>query len=896
MFDLAPRLRHGCALAMMGILGSTACLADPDLFIRDTITDAGAEPYTGPGPVYLSPDIWVRNDPDPNFAPYPFSTAAPPWTPLPHENPEYRDSKTSRPNYVYVRVQNRGDQPSTGTERLRLYQAKASTGLSWPASWVDNVGMTCGADRLLGIEISKPRRNAKTVSAAVRNAYRDALIAIGSDAAYQYSDGTQYFRKQNTVHQSPNPEHGNPAFLPWHREMMNRYEERLREANPLVTLLYWDFTEDPRIGPNLFNTSFMGTGNGTVAAPLVPLRPPTLTRNVGGSFTFGGVLTCDASLFESDATLNANGSYPPLADDIEGAPNHDCAHGYIGGFSGSTGQISSLSTAAEDPFFFMLHTNVDRQWANWQRQNADPARIDPVAVYGSDSSHSRINANMNPWSGGSGIPPWSGAASNKTAKHPSIVFPPIYDTAPLNIPVLQPGQSVVIEVPWYPPNVNNYNCAGQAGHFCLLARIETQTAAPFGMTFAEGMSVGTNTRNNNNIAWKNVTIVDNVLDPALLRLVTGTTIRNIFGREAIFEILLWDRTEKRQFLLPEFARVSLALPKEVVERLRERGARIEDFEVVRDDATGQVLLQIAGKAPRFSLPMKPGEAITAELRVDLQDKEPPRELLVEPFHYDLEQRLDLPAAFFGTRGEAAVEVGGVRFTLDILQALKNREAQDALVEIADLSIELSPEGPGLPVEAAAPVPAVPHLSVGEPLNVRISRAGDGGALRALSLELDGEPVADVEGVEGLTETLSFDAPGVHAIVTRAIDENGEITERRTRVLVSENIPPNAVILSPVSGDVVKLGAPVDVSVEVAAAFARDITEVALYVKEGDVVATGFNLVESDGFPPVDSAEGPGPHTLSFTPERTGMHMLQIGAVDDNGIVGVSGHAMVMVAE
>ena len=36
----------------------------------------------------------------------------------------------------------------------------------------------------------------------------------------------------------------------------------------------------------------------------------------------------------------------------------------------------SIGTAARDPLFFLLHCNVDRLWAKWQRQNS---RFNPAA-------------------------------------------------------------------------------------------------------------------------------------------------------------------------------------------------------------------------------------------------------------------------------------------------------------------------------------------------------------------------------------------------------------------------------------------------------------------------------------------------------------------------------------
>jgi Pregnancy-associated plasma protein-A len=67
----------------------------------------------------------------------------------------------------------------------------------------------------------------------------------------------------------------------------------------------------------------------------------------------------------------------------------------------------------------------------------------------------------------------------------------------------------VLIFPWMPPNPANYASFGaDRSHFCLLSRIETSTTAPYGMTFPEAGNLYANVRNNNNIVWKNITVVD----------------------------------------------------------------------------------------------------------------------------------------------------------------------------------------------------------------------------------------------------------------------------------------------------------------------------------------------------------------------------------------------------
>jgi hypothetical protein len=882
MQSLNRRLALLSGLLFLLLTITSYAQAQADLYMRDTASDTGVEPYTGAGPVYLSPDVWVRNEPDPNYDPYPFSTAAPGWTPAAHENPEYRDSKTSRPNYVYVRIHNRGSTASSGTERLRLYQSKASTGLSWPASWVDNVANACGADLLHGIEITKPRRNAKSVTVEERRAYRDAVIAIQTNPSFRYSDGVQYFAKQDTIHAGAgNPEHGNAAFLPWHREMVNRFEERLREHNPVLTMLYWNFTENATTGVNLFNDDFMGPSSGNVTGTLGSALPIAITRNYG-------VQTCT---FDSDATLLGFGVYETFSDRVEAWPrNHDCSHGHVGGASGA---ISSPSTAVRDPFFFQLHGNVDRQWATWQRAGANPARLDPVAVYGADSSSSRINTDMSPWDGDTGLAPWTGAAAySKTSKNPSVVFPPIYDTAPLNIPVLQPGQSVVVEIPWYPPNVNSFNCAGQSGHFCLLARIETQASAPFGMTTAETSSVSANTTNNNNVVWKNLTIVDNVIEPSLMFL-SGAMIRNPFDSDAIFIIRLADRTEKRRFLLQEFADMAITLPDEILKRVARDRKSLRHLQPGELKGLDGKVLRITGKDPSFRIRMKPNERVNAQIAVQMRNDKFPRELLAEPFLFDLEQIIDPSTRLAAREDQKTRELGGVRFEIDLAQAQENRREGRESSKTPEVQLVLESDRFRNYKSLAPLAQESLHLSPGEPLNVMVKTDASTARMLRMTLEVDDE--TRTFDTDRMTETVKFEKPGVHSIVLNALDQNGERIQRRARVLVSEDIPPTVGLVSPEVALTARVGEAVTLIAETAPAFKRKVTEATLHVKDDDLFMGGMNLIQAK-YPEVDRSQGEGPHQLVFTPDKPGMFMLQVGAVDDAGNLGVSGHVMVHVTQ
>ena len=186
----------------------------------------------------------------------------------------------------------------------------------------------------------------------------------------------------------------------------------------------------------------------------------------------------------------------------------------------------------------MLHGNVDRLWAQWQRDQSLSGysldRLTQAQAYNgaNTTAGSEMGGTIGPWDGvGAGIAPWTSAGGYINVKpynHASVYSPPIYDAAPLYVPALQPGESVIIQIPWYPPNPDDFDCFGtaasQKGHFCLLARIETEVPSPYGMTTLEGSGLGANVRNNNNIAWKNLTVVDDFSGLGLAGIVGGIVI------------------------------------------------------------------------------------------------------------------------------------------------------------------------------------------------------------------------------------------------------------------------------------------------------------------------------------------------------------------------------------
>ena len=90
------------------------------------MADSGVEPNPTTLPMYQSQEIWLRQMPDPTFT-YAHMT---------------QDAQYPGTNYVYVEVRNRGNAPSSGTEKITLYWAKGGSMLTWPDPVMEAIILT----------------------------------------------------------------------------------------------------------------------------------------------------------------------------------------------------------------------------------------------------------------------------------------------------------------------------------------------------------------------------------------------------------------------------------------------------------------------------------------------------------------------------------------------------------------------------------------------------------------------------------------------------------------------------------------------------------------------------------------------------------------------------------
>lgn len=294
------------------------------------------------------------------------------------------------------------------------------------------------------------RRNIASVEPAERALLRDAFVELNrrlfpGTRTDQPAGGVSWWFKQDEIHQATHVHRG-PEFLPWHRVIVNRLEELLQQINPLLSLHYWDWTQDPRAIPNanlgdgrrgtlnLFTPDFMGYGGSS----LRPIGEPWLSA---GYYVPGASPHRDQSNNPADppnevvrsvgglpATLAADNAVIGAADYRDMRILLERTHNSMHTFVNMGGQHTSF----RDPFVFLLHSNVERLFARWQVDPGHPERQDPNTVYGSENGDPAFNGNIIPWSG---IPPitrpWAPPENEgvpQSYRHPLVVAPPAYDT------------------------------------------------------------------------------------------------------------------------------------------------------------------------------------------------------------------------------------------------------------------------------------------------------------------------------------------------------------------------------------------------------------------------------------------------------------------------------------
>lgn len=204
--------------------------------------------------------------------------------------------------------------------------------------------------RLYGSDMIRVRKNVYNLSTAELNAIK---VGIYKMKALPYTNPTSWAYQAaihgttmndnlpswNTCHLNGE----NDFFFSWHRMYLYFFERILRakSGREYLTLPYWDTQANPSLPPAYRENS-----------PVNPLYDATRnsTMNNGGSLP-----STISTAYNNSFTIIP---YYSFQNDLNGGP-HGAVHNTI------SGNMAFVTTAAQDPVFWLHHSNVDRLWERW---------------------------------------------------------------------------------------------------------------------------------------------------------------------------------------------------------------------------------------------------------------------------------------------------------------------------------------------------------------------------------------------------------------------------------------------------------------------------------------------------------------------------------------------------
>lgn len=289
------------------------------------------------------------------------------------------------------------------------------------------------------------RKNANALKNSERDRFLHALQRMRNRGGMNYVLFQEMHRLATTAGDEA---HRQPAFLPWHRAMLLHFERELQKFDPSVALHYWNWDAP---APNIFAPNFMGAANTAgsfIEEPIFAVGNPLLGWNTDTSFSSGRIMRSTEDHTQNPAdvlpftplvnsvtpanSLVGKADFGPTTpgtatrvsfNDFVEERSHDLGHG----FACTGGNLGLPNRSANDPMFYLLHSQIERQWAYWQWRNG---RFGVVSGGGTTltfpaPAHYDNNGNWNDlgvttWQKGSfledGMWPWDGTTAGPSGR------------------------------------------------------------------------------------------------------------------------------------------------------------------------------------------------------------------------------------------------------------------------------------------------------------------------------------------------------------------------------------------------------------------------------------------------------------------------------------------------
>jgi tyrosinase len=157
--------------------------------------------------------------------------------------------------------------------------------------------------------------------------------------------------------------HRSSHFLPWHREMLLRFERRLQQVHPDITIPYWASAVRRSTTDPLWANDFLGQFNAAW----------NLRRALGSA-----VLPTQQQVL----TNRGRGTYNVFWSELESVI-HNPPHNWVGGVMAGT-------ASPGDPAFYLHHCWIDMLWVRWQIAH-------PQAPFVSSGPGAGLNDPLHQW-------------------------------------------------------------------------------------------------------------------------------------------------------------------------------------------------------------------------------------------------------------------------------------------------------------------------------------------------------------------------------------------------------------------------------------------------------------------------------------------------------------------
>jgi tyrosinase len=264
------------------------------------------------------------------------------------------------------------------------------------------------------------RKNISSATPDERRRLVDSVLALKANGGYDSFVDTHNTFVTNDGDDVTRWAHRCPSFLPWHRRFLLEFERQLQRIDPLVSLMYWDWTVDQSTSALPWTAEFMG-GDGNQDTGMVATGPFAygggrwtqkfsatqelyLTRGLGGRLSDSTSIplpaTADVDAALSVATYDSapwnSQSTGSFRNQLEGWLNtslHNAVHVWVDGDMGS-------GYSPNDPIFWLHHCNIDRLWSRWQDQHPTSGYL-PVSK---TTNVVALNDRMRPWNDAQSTP------------------------------------------------------------------------------------------------------------------------------------------------------------------------------------------------------------------------------------------------------------------------------------------------------------------------------------------------------------------------------------------------------------------------------------------------------------------------------------------------------------